>query len=93
MATVQTDPCSWVITVVIIENDYIGSTITNCYGVGAIYFATVSNCNQLVVSRTHVRRESIDVLLTGVPSLVQVVVIAPIGSSDQLSLCTVISMA
>ena len=55
-------------------------------------FATVSGCDQLVVGPTHARGGTLD-LMTDVPDLVQVAVVAPIGNSDLSSLSAVISMA
>ena len=59
----------------------------------AFDFATVSGCDQLVVGPTHARGGTLDFLMTGVPDLVQVAVVAPIGNSDHSSLSAVISMA
>ena len=70
-----------------------GSTTTNCHGVAAFDFAAVSVCDQLVVGPTHARGVTRDLLMTGVPGLVRVSVIAPIGNSDHSSLSAVISMA
>ena len=66
-----------------------GSTTTNRHEVAAFDFATVSGCDQLVVGETHARGGTLDVLMTDVPDLVRVAVIAPIGNS----LSAVISMA
>ena len=57
------------------------------------YFATVSSCDQLVVGPTHARGGTFDLLMTDVPDLVLVAVVAPIGNSDHSSLSAVISMA
>ena len=70
-----------------------GSTTTNRHGVAAFHFATVSGCDQLVVSPTHARGRTLDLLMTDVPDLVRVAVVAPIGNSDHFSLSAVISMA
>ena len=72
---------------------WLGSTITNCHGVAAFDFATVSGCDQLVVGPTHARGGTLDLLLTDVPDLVRVSVVAPIGNLDYSSLSAVISMA
>ena len=56
-------------------------------------FATVSGCDQLVVGPTHARGGTLDLLMTDVPDLVRVAVVAPIGNSDHPSLSAVISMA
>ena len=47
----------------------------------------------MVVSPTHTRDGSLDLLITDVPDLVRVSVVAPIGNSDHSSLSAVISMA
>ena len=39
-----------------------GSTITNCRGVAAFDFATVSGCDKLVVGPTHARHGTLDLL-------------------------------
>ena len=69
-----------------------GSTITNRHAVSDFDFASVSGCDQLVVGPTHVRGGTLD-LMTDVPELVRVAVVAPIGNSDHSSLSAVISMA
>ena len=69
-----------------------GSTTTNRHGVAAFDFATVSGCDQLVVGPTHARGGTLD-LMTDVPDLVRVSVVAQIGNSDHSSLSAVISMA
>ena len=59
-----------------------GSTTTNHHGVVAIDFATVSGCDQLVTGPTHACGGSLGLLMTDVPHLVQVAVVAPLGRSD-----------
>ena len=56
-------------------------------------FATVSGCNQLVVGPTRARGGTHALLITDVPDLVRVAVVASIGNSDHSSLSAVISMA
>ena len=73
--------------------EWLGSTTTNRHGVAAFYFATVSACDQMVVSRTHARGGTLDLLIPDDPDLVQVAVYAPIGNSDHSSLSAVISIA
>ena len=70
-----------------------GSTTTNRHGVAAFDFATVSGCDQLVVGPTHARGGTLDLLMTDVPDLLRVAVLASIGNSDHSSLSAVISMA
>ena len=53
----------------------------------------VSGCDQLVVGPTHARGGTLDLLMTDVPDLVRLAVVAPIGNSDHSSLSAVISMA
>ena len=75
------------------HQEWLGSTSTNRHEAAAFDFATVSLCNQLVVGPTHARGGTLDLLMTDVPDLVQVAVVAPIGNSDHSSLSAVISMA
>ena len=56
-------------------------------------FATVSGCDQLAISPTHARGGTLDPLMTDVPDLVWVAVVAPLGGSDHSSLSIAISMA
>ena len=60
------------------HQEWLGSTTTN-HGVAAVDSATVSG--------------TFDLLMTNVPDLVRVAVVAPIGNSDYSSLSVVISMA
>ena len=57
------------------------------------HFATVSGCDQYDVGPTHERGETLDLLMTDVPDLVRVAVVAPIDNSDHSSLSAVVSMA
>ena len=59
--------------------EWLGSTTTNRNGVAAFYFATVSDFDQ-IVSPTYVRGGTLDLLMTDVPDLVRVAVVAPIGN-------------
>ena len=56
-------------------------------------FRTVSGCDQLVVGLTHASGGILNLLMTNVPDLIRVDVVAPIGNSDHSSLSTVISTA
>ena len=47
----------------------------------------------MVVGPTHASGGTLDLLMTVVPDLVRVAVVAPIGNSDHSSLSAVISMA
>ena len=76
-----------------INQEWLGSTTTNRHGVAAFDFATVTGCDQLVVSPSHACGGTLDLLMTDVPDLVWVAVVAPIGNSDHSSLSAVISMA
>ena len=60
--------------------------------VAAFDFATVSGCDQLIVSPNHARGGTLDLLMTDVPDLVRVAVVEPIGISYHYSLSAVISM-
>ena len=75
------------------HQEWLGSTTTNRHGVAAFDVAAVSGCDQLVVYPTHARGRTLDLLMTDVPDLVRVAVVAPIGNSDHCSLSAVISMA
>ena len=75
------------------HREWLGSATTNRHGVAAFDFATVSGCDQLVVGPTHARGGTLDLLMTDVPDLARVSVVAPIGNSDHSSLSAVISMA
>ena len=71
----------------------LGSTTINRHGVAAFYFVTVPSCDLLVVGPTHARGGTLDLLMTDVPDLVQVAVVAPINNSDHSSRSAVVSMA
>ena len=75
------------------HQEWMGSTTTNSHGVAAFDFTTVSGFDQLVVRPTHECGGTLDLLMTDVPDLVWVAVVAPIGNSDYSSLSAVISMA
>ena len=63
------------------HQEWLGSPTTNRHGVAAFDFATVSGCDQLVVGPTHTRCRTLDHLMTYVPDLVRVAVVAPMGNS------------
>ena len=75
------------------HQEWLGSTITNRPGVAALAFATVPGCDQLVTGPTHARGGTLDLMMTDVPDLVRVAVVAPLGSSDHASLSAAISMS
>ena len=75
--------CLWVTCMAIRKLSY---TPTNRHGVAALDFATVSGCDQLVIGPTHARGGTLDLLMTDVPDLVRVAVVAPLGRSDHSSL-------
>ena len=75
------------------HQEWLGSSMTNSHGVAAFDFAIVSSCNQLVVGPTHARGEILNLLMTDVPDLIQVAVVAPIGDSAHSSLTAVTSTA
>ena len=72
---------------------WLGSTTSNRHGVAAFDFTPVSGCDQLVVGPTHALGLTLYLLMTDVPDLVLVAVVAPKGNSDHSSLSAVISMA
>ena len=75
------------------HQEWLCSTTTNHHGVSAFDLAIVSSFNQLVVGPTHAHGGMLDLLMTDVPDLVRVAVVAPICNSDHCSLSAVISMA
>ena len=75
------------------HREWLGSITTNSHGVAAFDFTAVSGCDQLVVGPTHARGGTLDLLMTDVPYLVRVAVVAPIGKSDHSSLSAVILIA
>ena len=75
------------------HQEWLGSTTMNRHGVAAFDFATVSRCDQLVITPTHARGGTLHLLMTYVPDIVWVAVVDPIGNSDHSSLSAVISMA
>ena len=54
------------------HQEWLGSTTTNRHGVASFDFSTVSGCDQLVVSPTHARGGTLDLLMTDVPDLARV---------------------
>ena len=76
-----------------LHQEWFGSTTTKSHGVAAFDFATIFGCDQLVVGPTHARGATLDFLMTDVPGLVWIAVIAPIGNSDHSPLSEVISVA
>ena len=70
----------------------LGSTTTNRHGGAALDFATVTGCDLLVSGPTYARGGTLDLLMTDVPDLVRVAVVAPLGRSDDSSLSIAISM-
>ena len=75
------------------HKEWLGSTTTNRHGVVAIDFATVSGCDQQVIVPTHARGGTLELLMTDVPDLLRVAVVAPLGRSDHSTLSIAISMA
>ena len=75
------------------HQEWLGSAMTNSHGVAAFDFTTVSGCYQLVVGLTHAHGGILDLLMTDVPDLIWVAVVAPIGNSDHSSPSAVISMS
>ncbi|KAK4315411.1 hypothetical protein Pmani_013328 [Petrolisthes manimaculis] len=75
------------------HEEWLGSSITTRYGVAALDFSSVSGCDQLVVGPTHVRGGTLDLVMTDVPDLVEVAVVALIGHSDNSSPSVKVSTA
>ena len=75
------------------HQEWLSSTNPNHHGVAAFDFATVSGCDQLVVTPTHACGGTLDLLMPDVLDLIQVAVVAPIGNSNYSSLSAVITMA
>ena len=59
------------------HQEWLGLTTTNRHGVAALDFPTVSGSDQLVIGPTHSRGGTFDLLMTDVPDLLWVVVVAP----------------
>ena len=75
------------------HQEWLGSTTTNGHGVAAYDFATVSGSDKLVVGPTHARVRTLELLMTYVPDLERVAVLAPIGNYEHSSLSAVIFIA
>ena len=73
--------------------EWLGSTTTYSHGIAALDFATVSGCDQPLIGPTHARIGTLDLLITDVPDLERVAVVAPLDSSDHSSPSTAITMA
>ena len=74
------------------HQEWLGDTTTTHHGVAAFDFANVSGCIQSVVGPTHARGVTLCLLMTNVPDLIRVAVVAPIGNSHHSSLSAVIPM-
>ena len=75
------------------HQEWLGSTTTNRHGLQLLTSQLVCGCNQFVVGPTHARGGTLDFIMTDVPYLVRIAVVAPIGNSDHSSLLVVILMA
>ena len=75
----------------IIGNDWV--LLPQSHGVVALDFSTVSGCDQLVIGTTHACGGTLDLLMTDVPDLVQVVVVAPLGSSHRSLISHFVALA
>ena len=78
--------------------EWLGCKTTNCHGVVAFNFSTVSGCETVAQSQGFgtldlAHGQAPNLLMTDVPYQVCVTVVAPIGNSDHPSLSAVISMA
>ena len=75
------------------HQEWLGSMNTNHHGFVDFNVATVSGCYQLVVGPTFARDGTLGLLMTDVPDLGWVAVVAPLANFDHSSLSAVISMA
>ena len=48
------------------RQEWLGSTTTNCHGIGAFDFATVTGCHPLIVGPTNASGETLDLPITDV---------------------------
>ena len=71
-----------------LHQEWLASMTMNRHGVASFDFATVSGCNQLVVSPTQACSETLDLLTTDVPDLVWVAIVVPIAVVDNLWVAT-----
>ena len=62
------------------HQEWLGSVTTYSHSVAAFDFATVSSYYQLVVGLTNACGGILDLLMTDVPDLIRVAVVAPIGN-------------
>ena len=69
------------------HQEWLGSTTTNRHGVAPFDFVTVSGFNQLIVDPTHAGGGTLDLLMTDVPDLLRVAVVAPIYGTQIIPLC------
>ena len=75
---------------IIRTQEWLGSTTMNRHGTADFDFATVSGWDQFVVRPTRARGGTLDLLMTGVPDLVRVAVVASTGNLKHFSLSAVI---
>ena len=68
------------------HKEWFGSATTNRHGVAAFHRTAVSSCDQLAIGPTHARGGTLDLLMTDVPYLVVVAVVAPISNSYHSSI-------
>ena len=59
---------------------------TDCHGIAAVNFATLSGCEQIIGEPTHRLGNCLDLLFTDVPAVVNSVVQPPLGTSDHSGL-------
>ena len=74
------------------HQEWLGSMTMNHHGVQPLT-RNWAGCNQLVVGLLLVCGGTLDLLITAVPDLAWVVIVAPTGNSDHSSLSMVILMA
>ena len=83
--------CLWVTCMAFIRNGWV--LLPQTVMVLQPLLLPVSGFDQLVIGPTHARGGTLDLLMTDVPDLVQVAVVAPLGISDHSSLSIAILMA
>jgi hypothetical protein len=68
------------------HTEWLNSNVTDSHGRAAMDFENVSGCSQLIEGPTHVSGNCLDLLYTDIPAIMEVGVVAPIGSSDHSSI-------
>ena len=74
------------------HSDWLGSDRTDAHGRAAYDFVSVTNCSQLVRGPTHTDGGTLDLVMSDVPELIDVVVGSPIGGSDHYHLSITLTL-